>query len=155
MGTETFNLINSDAREHRGPGAIEIARNRNGIEMPHSKACVIAVNDERLSEAGDAECRRQPMRLAGECGKRLGGLGETARLVDDPAFERERLIRAQAIGVRPQRADGERLGPRQLDCQTFERTAGRQMPIFERALVDIGGDNLRVESTADRRAQRL
>src|SRR5271166_5324010 len=98
MGAKPFNLINSDAQKHRGPGSIEIARNRNGIEPPHSKVRVIAVNDERLSRAGDAESRRQTMCLAGEFGERLGGLGETARLVDDPALERERLIRAQAIG---------------------------------------------------------
>ena len=145
MGPKAFNLINSDARQHGGPGAIEIARNRHRIEISHLKVCVFAVDDQRLSEAGDAEGGRQPMRPARERGERLGGLGDIARLVDDASLERERLIRAQAIGVRPQRADGDGLGPRQLDRQTFKRTAGREMPIFEPALVDIGADNLRVK----------
>ena len=55
------------------------------------------------------------MRLAREFGERSRSLGEIARFVEDPAFERERLIGAQAISVRPQRADGERFGLRQLD----------------------------------------
>ena len=55
MGAKTFNLINPDAREHRGPGAIEIARNRSGIERPHSKARMILVDDERSPGAGDTE----------------------------------------------------------------------------------------------------
>ena len=70
---------------------------------------------------------------------------EIAGFVEDPALEGERLIGAQAIGVRPDRADGERLGLRQFAGETLERTAAREMPVFERPLVDLGGDDLRVK----------
>ena len=86
------------------------------------------------------------MRLAGERGQRLRRLGEIAGLVEDPAFERERLIGADAVSVRTLRADGESLRPRQLNGHTFERSATREIPIFERALVDFGRDALSVQS---------
>ena len=66
--------------------------------------------------------------------------------MEDPALEREGLIGAQAIGVRPDRADGERLGLRQFAGEALERTAAREMPVFERPFVDLGGDDLRVKS---------
>ena len=64
MGAKTFNLINPDACEHRGAGAIEIARNRSGIERPHSKVRVILLNDQRSPGARDREGGGQTMRLA-------------------------------------------------------------------------------------------
>jgi hypothetical protein len=146
MGAKTFNLINPDAREHRGPGAIEIARNSSGIERPHSKLGMILVDDQRLPGASDAERGAQAMCLALERGEALGSLAEIARLVEDPAFERERLIGAETIGLRSQSTDGERFGAGQLDRQTFQRPAASEKPTFESPLVDIGADNFSVDS---------
>ena len=113
---------------------------------------MISVDDERLAGAGDAEGRGQAMRPAGERGQRFRRFGEIMRLVEDPAFERERLIGADAIGVRTLCADGERLRARQLESHAFERAAGRQVSVFDRALVDLGGDGARVQSS--RRQER-
>src|SRR5271156_7177503 len=122
MSAETLDLIAADRRQRRRPGPIEIARNRDRIERPHSQVRVIAVDDQRLPAAGDAEGGGQAMRLARERGERSPSLIEIAGLVEDPALERERLIGAQAIGVRPDRADGERLGLRQFAGEALERT---------------------------------
>ena len=82
------------------------------------------------------------MRLAGQRGQRLRPFGQIAGLVKNPAFERERLIGADAIGMRPLTADRKRLGLRQLRGQIFERSTAGQISIFNRALVDLGRDGL-------------
>ena len=66
--------------------------------------------------------------------------------MEDPAFERERLIGADAVSVRTLRADRESLGPRQFDGDIFKRAAAGEIPIFERALVDLRRDELSVQS---------
>ncbi len=86
------------------------------------------------------------MRLAGERRQRLRAFGKIARLVQDLAFERERLIGADAIGVRTLGADRKRLGLRQFESHTFERAPARQISIFDRALVDLGRDDLSVQT---------
>ena len=80
------------------PGALEIARNFAGIEGPHSEIRVFSVDDQRLAPAGDANAKSSD-RLAGKGGQRSRRFGEIAALVEDPAFEHERLIGADAVGV--------------------------------------------------------
>src|SRR5208282_1110460 len=89
MGAETLDLITADRRQRRRPGPIEIARNLNRIERPQSQVRVIAVDDQRLSGAGDAKGRGQAMRLARERPERSRRLVQIAGLVEDPALERE------------------------------------------------------------------
>ena len=79
------------------------------------------------------------MRLAGQRGQRLRRLGEIAGLVENPTFERERLIGADAVGVRPVGTRCERLGLSQLQSYVFNRAATRKISVFDSALVDIGG----------------
>ena len=146
MRAERFELIAADARQNARPGAIEIARNGRLIERAHRQLGGLRVHDERDAAERDAEGGGQTMRLARERGKRSPGLVEIARLVEDPALERERLIGAQAIGVRPRRADGKRLGSRQFKRKVFERTAAREMRVLQRTLVDFGGDDFGVKS---------
>src|SRR5271167_236651 len=146
MGAEALDLIAADRRQRRRSDPIEVTRNRNRIERPHLQVRVIAVDEERLPGTGDAERRGQAMRLARERSQRSLSLVQIARLVEYPALERERLVGAQAIGARSDRADGERLGLRQFSGETLERTAAREMLAFERPLVDLGGDHFRVKS---------
>ena len=86
------------------------------------------------------------MRLAGQCGQCFRPFGQIARLVKNPAFERERLIGTDAVSVRTQRANRERLGFGQLDGQILKRPVAGEIPIFESALVDLGRDALSLQS---------
>ncbi len=81
---------------------------------------MISVDDQRFPSASDAEGRGQAMRLAGQRGQCLRPFDQIARLVKDPAFERENLISPDAVSVRTHRANRERLGFGQFDRQIFE-----------------------------------
>jgi hypothetical protein len=86
------------------------------------------------------------MRPAGERRESLRPFNEIARFVEDPVVQRKRLIGANAVSVRSFRADCESLGPRQFDSDIFNRAAFGEIPIFERALVNLRRDRLSVQS---------
>ena len=86
------------------------------------------------------------MRLPGQRSQCLRAFGQIARLVKDPAFERKRLIGANAVSVRTQRANRKRLGFSQLDRQIFKRPIACEIPIFKAAFVDLRRDGLRFQS---------
>ena len=146
VNSETLALINADGRQHTRPGAFEITRNLIRIEGSHSQVGMISVDDQRFPSASDAEGRGQTMRLAGQRGQRLRTFGQIPRLVEDPAFERERLIGADAVSVRTHRANRERLGFSQFDRQIFKRPVAGEISIFKSALVDLRRDGLRFQS---------
>src|SRR6202042_3954614 len=135
MNSKTLALIGADRGQHARPGASEIARNLTGIECPHSYIGVISVDDQRSPSASDAECGRQPMRPARERGQRLRRFGEIAGLMENPTFEREGLIGADAVSVRTFGADRQRLRPGQLQSDVFKRAATCKISIFDSALV--------------------
>jgi hypothetical protein len=136
VNSETFALIRADGGQHRPPRTLEIPRNLVRIEGPQSYVGMISVDDQGLPGPGDREGRGQAMRLAGQGGQGLRRLDEIGGLMKDAPVERKRLIGADAIGVRTRGADCERLGPRQLQGQIFQRAPVRQISIFDRALVD-------------------
>ena len=86
------------------------------------------------------------MRLPGQRSQRLRALGQIPGLMEDRAFERKRLIGADAVSVRTHRADRERLGFGQLDRQIFKRPIACEIPIFKAAFVDLRRDGLRFQS---------
>ncbi len=86
------------------------------------------------------------MHLAGQRRQRLRPFDEIAGLVEDPAVQRERLIGADAVSVGTFRADCESLRPRQFDRDIFKRAALGEIPIFERALVNLSRDRFSVQS---------
>ena len=86
------------------------------------------------------------MRPAGEGRQRLRPFIEIARLVKNPTIDGERLIGANAVSVRPLRADCESLRPRQFDSDIFNRAALSKIKLFERTLVDLRRDRLSVQS---------
>jgi|ERR1700722_4353883 hypothetical protein len=100
VNSETLALINADGRQHTRPGAFEITRNLIRIEGSHSQVGMISVDDQRFPSASDAEGRGQAMRLPGQRSQRLRAFRQIARLMKDPAFERKRLIGADAVSVR-------------------------------------------------------
>jgi hypothetical protein len=75
VNSETFALISADGGQHGPPSALEIPRNLVRIESSQSYVGVISVDDQHLPGSGDAECRSQAMRLAGQGGQRLRRLG--------------------------------------------------------------------------------
>ena len=145
MNSETLAVINADGRQHARPGAFEITRNLARIECPHSQIRMISVDDQRSPSASDAEGRGQAVRLPGQRSQCLRAFDQIARLVKDPAFERKRLIGADAVSVRTHRANRERLGLSQLDRQIFKRPVAGEIPIFKAALVDLRRDGLRFQ----------
>ena len=86
------------------------------------------------------------MRPAGERRQRLRAFDKIARFVEDPAVKRQRLIGADAVSVRTFRADCESLRLRQFDGDIFKRAPLGEMPIFERALVNMRRDRLSLQS---------
>ena len=86
------------------------------------------------------------MRPARERRQSLRPFKEIARFVEDPAVQRERLIGANAVSVRSFRADCESLRPSQFDRDIFKRAPFGEIPIFERALVNLRRDRLSVQS---------
>src|SRR5580693_5534446 len=115
MNSETLALVHANGRQHAESSAFEIARNLFRSEGSHPQVRMISVDDQRLSASGDAESRGQAMRLARERGQRFRPFGEIAGLVEYPAFERERLIGADAVGIWAPRTDGKSLRLRQLN----------------------------------------
>ena len=94
------------------------------------------------------------MRLAGERRQRCA-LNQIARLVKDPAFERERLIGADAIGVRTLRADGKRLGLRQLEATSSSEPPPARYRSSTARSSTSGATDSASSPAADRRARRL
>ena len=76
--------------------------------------------------------------------------GPVSRRTADAMFV---MVGADAVSVRTIRADRKRLGLGQFGGEIFERAAAGQIPIFERALVDLRRDGLNVQSR--RRQKRL
>ena len=68
MNSKTLALIHANRGQHAWARAFEIARNLVGGEGSHSQVRMISVDDERAPGAGDAECRGQAMRPAGQRG---------------------------------------------------------------------------------------
>src|SRR3984957_13390786 len=146
MNSKALALICADRGQHARPDALEIARNLTRIERPHSYIGMISVDDQRFPGAGDAERGGQAMRLAREQAQRLRGGVEIAGLVENLTFERERLISADAVGVRPVRAGCEGLGLSQFQSNLFNRAAARKMFAFDSTLVDIEGYKFSLQS---------
>ena len=155
VNSEALALIHADGRQHARSGAIEITRNLIRIEGSHSQVGMISVDDQRLSSAGDAEGRGQAMRLAGQRGQRLRPFGQVAGLVKNPAFERERLIGADAMGVRTRRANRKRLGFGQLDGQIFKRPIAGEIAIFSPRSSTLGTTHSASSPAAESKARRL
>jgi hypothetical protein len=86
------------------------------------------------------------MRLPGQRSQRLRAFGQIPRLMEDPTFEREGLIGADAVSVRTFGADRQRLRLGQLQSDVFKRAATCKIPIFDSALVEIRGYTFSVQS---------
>ncbi len=76
VNSETLALIRANGRQHGRPSTFEIPRNLMRMQSPKSYVGIISVDEQGLPGAGDAEGRRQPMRLARQGRQRLGRLGE-------------------------------------------------------------------------------
>ena len=75
--------------------------------------------------------------------------------MEDPAFERERLIGADAVSVRTHRADCERLGFGQLHSQIFKRAAAGEIAIFDARSSTFGATDSASSPAAENKARRL